>query len=470
MLFCSILGPGDMASRTKGVDLVQKNCWELLSKHVPLGKCSPTDLWKVRSIQTSGMTSDWTAIRASMSFISDILDATAGKTLNQKRMARQLDGWLRERGMEWQFLDVERAVKRLRAMFSTLLAVRRGDKTIPKTHKLLEAIVAKMELIIPTPSPSKASDDHDDDDEDGDDDNAEVPENAPAAAVGGNIIVQVQEANSDDDLDQCMKSLFKKQAFNTPALRPSATTDPAFMQISRKQSTFTLFSMPSESSSLLGADAVLRKHAAATAPNASEYRALSKTRSKRVRGKQPDIGTDSDKDKGMGKGKGKKNKGKNTDKKPDGKKSKGKNTEKGTDGKKSKGKNKEKGTDGQDNEEEKKKKKVKKKKVLGKKRKTLKKKKKKKVKKPIKKEAGASPVGGGDGGADDPADIVAKYINCKDDEAIVQKRVHSAAYHRENNFLKTNSAVDEAERRQRAQAAGKLAVRKWREAKGLPNL
>ena len=70
--------------------------------------------------------------------------------------------------------------------------------------------------------------------------------------------------------------------------------------------------------------------------------------------------------------------------------------------------------------------------------------------------------GGGGGGGDDETHL--KYLNLKDDPIVVQKRVHSAAYHYEANYLKRHSSHSEEEIKRRAQKAAKSCVDKWEAA------
>ena len=224
-------------SRTRGADIDDKTAHSLLGKNVALGKCTPVDLWKLRSISASGVTSDWAAIKAAQRLLSDVLDETGGKGINQKLFAKQLDTWLRSHGMCWQFVEVETCVKRLRAMFSTLLAVRREQKSVPRNFEMIHAVAVKMVL---ETSPAKISRgrvaaSNDDDDGDFNDDD-----------VGHGLQHEVQDHGSrelqgteEDELDKCASALF-----TTPKKLPTPTAKPKqpLLRI-QKSNSFTLFTL-----------------------------------------------------------------------------------------------------------------------------------------------------------------------------------------------------------------------------------
>jgi hypothetical protein len=217
------VGSPAIMSRTKGADLEAKTIHELLDKHVALGRCTPEDLWRLRSITTAGLTSDWQAIKGALPLLSDIIDETGGRGINQCRFAKQLDAWLKHHSMHWKFIDTETCAKRLRAMFSTLLAVRREQKTVPRSFAMIEAVAVKLVLeASPTKNP------RDDIGDASDDEDADQSDLGPKVEDNGDT--------DHDDLDKCASALFSKQSQATT----SAAKQPR-LELPRKASTFTLF-------------------------------------------------------------------------------------------------------------------------------------------------------------------------------------------------------------------------------------
>ena len=263
-------------SRTKGADLDEKTIHALLDKHVALGRCSPGQLWKLRSISTSGVTSDWAAIKAAQPLLSDIIDETGGKGINQKLFARQLDTWLKSHSMIWEFLEVEASAKRLRAMFSTLLAVRREQKSVPRTYAMIEAVAIKM-VLEASPCKSKASqnEDDDDDDDERDADNGQVRNDGHQCELQGSA--------EEDEIDKCASALFSKPTKRptTPSKRPRQP----LIQI-KKTSSFTLFNLgrapDASEDSMYSKIQTMVDGEPLTPPTKHEYTAMSKKGAKKT--------------------------------------------------------------------------------------------------------------------------------------------------------------------------------------------
>ena len=86
-------------TRTKGANIAEQVVHNILSDTVPVGKLSPTELFKVR-VTKDGHTSEWPAVKRDMQTSVRLLDAANGRILKQKRRHRQLRSWLEKKQFE----------------------------------------------------------------------------------------------------------------------------------------------------------------------------------------------------------------------------------------------------------------------------------------------------------------------------------------------------------------------------------
>eukprot|EP00959_Pyramimonas_sp_CCMP1952_P007786 162756-Pyramimonas_sp.AAC.1 len=75
-----------------------------------------------------------------------MLDISKGRIPKQEVLSHQLDKWLKDNGMTWAFVDVERAVSNLRCMVQSLLALRRNGTPAPRNYPTLQILVDKLQL------------------------------------------------------------------------------------------------------------------------------------------------------------------------------------------------------------------------------------------------------------------------------------------------------------------------------------
>eukprot|EP00959_Pyramimonas_sp_CCMP1952_P070702 1476109-Pyramimonas_sp.AAC.1 len=74
------------APRTKGADLSDDICDDILSDHVPMATCQPTKLWRLDRISKQGLTSQWHVVKKNYSLLNAIVDRTSGRIPHQKKL------------------------------------------------------------------------------------------------------------------------------------------------------------------------------------------------------------------------------------------------------------------------------------------------------------------------------------------------------------------------------------------------
>ena len=134
----------DAMQRTRDIALADLEVKQLLDAYVPLARCHPRQLFRVRKINRDGTTSDWEAIASCKPLLSALLEKSKGLKPLQESFVKQLDSWLRGHSLSWALVDVEGAVHHLRVQLSTLQSYARNRRAPPRRHASLSCLIDKM--------------------------------------------------------------------------------------------------------------------------------------------------------------------------------------------------------------------------------------------------------------------------------------------------------------------------------------
>ena len=129
---------------TKGIDLPDNVILDVLSNALPIGSCKPTELFKIDRATKAGVTASWTTIAKHKHILTEVLDVSHGRVLNQNNWHTQLRVFLQKSGMSWSLVDTERAEYHFRIMMQKLLNTKRSGRLPPKQFGQLAVLVEKM--------------------------------------------------------------------------------------------------------------------------------------------------------------------------------------------------------------------------------------------------------------------------------------------------------------------------------------
>ena len=77
---------GSPKVRTKGADIADNVCKELLSDYVPMASRQPKKIWHLTRISKRGLTSQWSTVSRHYGIINAIIDRTGGRIPYQKKL------------------------------------------------------------------------------------------------------------------------------------------------------------------------------------------------------------------------------------------------------------------------------------------------------------------------------------------------------------------------------------------------
>jgi hypothetical protein len=149
---------GSKKSRTAGTNVDDVVMDRMLEAHIPIGKCKPGELFKVAKVTKAGTTSCWASIKTNFGLIDEILEATKGRLVNQKKFSVQLSAFLHKHGLKWALNDRERAAYGLRTMMRTLLAMKREGRKAPFQYGQINILIDKVVLDDVTVDPDEFPD------------------------------------------------------------------------------------------------------------------------------------------------------------------------------------------------------------------------------------------------------------------------------------------------------------------------
>jgi hypothetical protein len=102
---------------TSSTSIPDDDMREILSDTVPLARCLPGKLFRVR-MTPSKVTSDWSGVKSFLPTLTRILEITGGQQLTQRVTVKQLDTFLRAQTppMTWSAADLDESIDFLRFM------------------------------------------------------------------------------------------------------------------------------------------------------------------------------------------------------------------------------------------------------------------------------------------------------------------------------------------------------------------
>ena len=127
-----------MRRRTKPVNIPDAAALELLEVHVAL-TAAPKTLWQYSAPPNSKRPGcQWPWLKKMRPFLSDLLEATGGRVVKQKRFHRQVADFLKQHGKVWSLIDSEAAVYRLRMAMGAML---NHKKQVKKSRRVEDLAV-----------------------------------------------------------------------------------------------------------------------------------------------------------------------------------------------------------------------------------------------------------------------------------------------------------------------------------------
>ena len=147
--------------RQFGIDLPDAIAKSLFDAHIPAaalhqasalfsyGKAGQeADLWKHAA--------KWADINRTRAFLEDVVDATRGRTLNQKSWRAQMDAWFASKDHSLKQKDILRAAFRCRCMVAHLRDAARDRKSPPSRYRQLTSLVQSMSIQDPEEAADEA--------------------------------------------------------------------------------------------------------------------------------------------------------------------------------------------------------------------------------------------------------------------------------------------------------------------------
>ena len=139
------VGADSIMAQARGVDLPTSVTKNILSDHIPLATCKPTEIWKLTKLTASGQTSDWGTLKKNFGIINALIEAGGGAIPHQKSLHAEFVAWLAENGIVWAVKDSERAIAHLRAGMQSLLSLKRTNEgKAPRKFPELQIIIDKL--------------------------------------------------------------------------------------------------------------------------------------------------------------------------------------------------------------------------------------------------------------------------------------------------------------------------------------